>query len=74
MASSFFGALTQGAKFSGTKFQKDKQQFKQITKGTLSLLMQISLSKLLYSHCATAANNLSLSKPKYVDFLLISCL
>ncbi|EEY53625.1 DEAD/DEAH box RNA helicase, putative [Phytophthora infestans T30-4] len=32
MSSTFFGALTQGAKFGGTKFQRDKQQFKQLTK------------------------------------------
>ncbi|POM68411.1 DEAD/DEAH box RNA helicase [Phytophthora palmivora] len=32
MSSTFFGALTQGAKFGGTKFQKDKQQFKQLAK------------------------------------------
>ncbi|RMX66188.1 hypothetical protein DD238_001242 [Peronospora effusa] len=29
----FFGALTQGAKFSGTTFQQDKQQFNQLEKG-----------------------------------------
>ncbi|CAI5708628.1 unnamed protein product [Peronospora destructor] len=33
MSSTFFGALTQCAKFSGTKFQKDKQQFNQVKKG-----------------------------------------
>ncbi|GMF12156.1 unnamed protein product [Phytophthora lilii] len=32
MSSTFFGALTQGAKFGGAKFQKDKQQFKQLAK------------------------------------------
>ncbi|KAG7381868.1 DEAD (Asp-Glu-Ala-Asp) box polypeptide 52 [Phytophthora pseudosyringae] len=30
MSSTFFGALTQGAKFGGAKFQKDKRQFKLI--------------------------------------------
>ncbi|KAE8890859.1 DEAD-box ATP-dependent RNA helicase 57 [Phytophthora fragariae] len=30
MSSSFFGALTQGAKFGGAKFQKDRQQFKKL--------------------------------------------
>eukprot|EP00644_Phytophthora_capsici_P012602 jgi/Phyca11/534395/estExt2_fgenesh1_pg.C_PHYCAscaffold_230052 len=29
----FFGALTQGAKFGGSKFQKDKKQFKQLAEG-----------------------------------------
>ncbi|KAL3667516.1 hypothetical protein V7S43_007736 [Phytophthora oleae] len=33
MSSTFFGALTQGAKFGGSKFQKDKKQFKQLTEG-----------------------------------------
>ncbi|CAH0494018.1 unnamed protein product [Peronospora farinosa] len=33
MSSTFFGALTQGAKFSGTTFQQDKQQFNQLKKG-----------------------------------------
>ncbi|CAI5718468.1 unnamed protein product [Peronospora effusa] len=33
MSSTFFGALTQGAKFSGTTFQQDKQQFNQLEKG-----------------------------------------
>ncbi|KAG4048295.1 putative ATP-dependent RNA helicase ddx52 [Phytophthora cactorum] len=32
MSSTFFGALTQGAKFGGAKFQKDKQQFKRVAK------------------------------------------
>ncbi|KAG3091373.1 putative ATP-dependent RNA helicase ddx52 [Phytophthora idaei] len=32
MLSTFFGALTQGAKFGGAKFQKDKQQFKRVAK------------------------------------------
>ncbi|KAL4138695.1 hypothetical protein PRIC2_002199 [Phytophthora ramorum] len=31
MSSTFFGALTQGAKFGGVKFQKDKKQFKNIS-------------------------------------------
>ncbi|EGZ26193.1 hypothetical protein PHYSODRAFT_555670 [Phytophthora sojae] len=34
MSSTFFGALTLGAKFGGAKFQKDKQQFKQLGKST----------------------------------------
>ncbi|KAG1707448.1 hypothetical protein DVH05_026646 [Phytophthora capsici] len=33
MSSTFFGALTQGAKFGGSKFQKDKKQFKQLAEG-----------------------------------------
>ncbi|KAG7400967.1 DEAD (Asp-Glu-Ala-Asp) box polypeptide 52 [Phytophthora boehmeriae] len=33
MSSTFFGALTQGAKFGGARFQKDKQQFKHIAPG-----------------------------------------
>ncbi|ETN18561.1 hypothetical protein PPTG_04135 [Phytophthora nicotianae INRA-310] len=34
MSSTFFGALTQGAKFGGAKFQNDKQQFKHLNKAT----------------------------------------
>ncbi|RLN47614.1 hypothetical protein BBJ29_005630 [Phytophthora kernoviae] len=33
MSSTFFGALTQGAKFGGARFQKDKQQFNHLAPG-----------------------------------------
>ncbi|GMF22121.1 unnamed protein product [Phytophthora fragariaefolia] len=39
MSSTFFGALTQGAKFGGAKFQKDKQQFKNLSQGLPSPLV-----------------------------------
>lgn len=63
MSSTFFGALTLGAKFGGAKFQKDKQQFKQLGKCTLSFLMQFPLSNSLYSQ----HNSIPNATPSYTN-------
>jgi hypothetical protein len=57
MSSTFFGALTQGAKFGGAKFLKDKQTFEQQNKGTLPLLVQQASSSSLCGRSASLSKS-----------------